>query len=45
MPAYAVAGENLLDAFAARILDLQLIIGARSRGGLRAAGRRLAEVL
>jgi len=45
VPAYAVAGENLLDGFAARILDLQLIIQARSRDGLRAAGRRLAEVL
>jgi hypothetical protein len=45
VPAYAVAGENLLDGFAARILDLQLIIQARSRGDLRAAGRRLAEVL
>jgi glycerate kinase len=45
VPAYAVTGENLLDGFAARILDLQLIIQARSREGLRAAGRRLAEVL
>jgi len=45
VPACAVAGENLLDGFAARILDLQLIIQARSRDGLRAAGRRLAEVL
>src|SRR5450631_606124 len=31
VPAYAVAGENLLDGFSARILDLQLIIQARSR--------------
>lgn len=42
IPAYAVTGENALDAFDARILDLQLILRARSRGGLVTAGRKLA---
>lgn len=45
VPAYAVTGENRLDAFAARMLDLQLIIQARSPAALRDAGRTLAEVL
>jgi hypothetical protein len=45
VPAYAVAGENRLDAFAARMLDLQLILRARSRIALRDAGRTLAGVL
>jgi len=45
VPAYAVAGENQLDGFSERILDLQLIIRARGREGLRAAGRRIAQVL
>ena len=45
VPAYAVVAENHLNGFAARILDLQLIIQAQSRDALRAAGRTLAEVL
>ncbi len=45
VPAYAVAGENDLDRFGARILDLQLIIQARSPAALRAAGRTLGEVM
>ncbi len=45
VPAYAVTGENDLDLFGARILDLQLIIQARSPAALRAAGRTLGEVL
>ena len=44
IPAYAVTGENALDAFDARILDLQLILQARSRGALVAAGRKLAKL-
>jgi glycerate kinase len=44
VPAYAVTGENALAAFDARILDLQLILEARSRGALVAAGRRLAAL-
>ena len=44
VPAYAVTAENALDAFDARILDLQLITQARSAKALTAAGRRLAEL-
>jgi glycerate kinase len=44
IPACAVTGENALDAFDARILDLQLILRARSRGALVTAGRKLAEL-
>jgi glycerate 2-kinase len=42
VPAYAVTGENALDTFDARILDLQLILQARSSGALITAGRKLA---
>jgi Glycerate kinase family len=45
VPAYAVTATNLLDAFDARILDLQLILQARSPRALAAAGRKLAAVL
>jgi hypothetical protein len=45
VPAYAVTGSNALDAFDARILDLQLILEAGGRRGLAAAGRRLAGVV
>jgi hypothetical protein len=44
VPAYAVTAANGLDAFDARILDLQLIVQASGRRGLAAAGRRLAAV-
>jgi glycerate 2-kinase len=45
VPAYAVTAANELDAFDARILDLQLILEASSARALGAAGRRLARVL
>ncbi len=45
VPAYAVTAENAFDAFDARILDLQVIVEARSRGALVAAGRRLAGLV
>jgi glycerate kinase len=45
VPAYAVTGENALAPFDARILDLQVIIEARSRQALEAAGTELAQVL
>ena len=45
VPAYAVAAQNLLDAFDARILDLQAIIEASGTRALTAAGRRLAELV
>jgi glycerate kinase len=44
VPAYAVTAENALDAFDARILDLQLILQARGASTLAAAGRRLAQL-
>jgi glycerate kinase len=44
VPAYAIAAASTLGAFDARILDLQLILEARSRQELVAAGRELAEL-
>jgi hypothetical protein len=44
IPAYAVTGENALSAFDARILDLQVILQARSRSALVTAGRKLAAL-
>jgi hypothetical protein len=38
-------GENALDRFDARILDLQAILEAGDEAGLRRAGRRLAALL
>jgi glycerate kinase len=45
VPAYAVTGENRLDPFDARILDLQVIIEANGARALAAAGKRLARLL
>jgi glycerate kinase len=45
VPAYAVTGSNELDAFDARMLDLQIILQAHSARGLSAVGRRLARVV
>jgi glycerate 2-kinase len=45
VPAYAVTGENALDSFDARILDLQAILQAKSAPALEKAGRRLAELI
>jgi glycerate kinase len=45
VPAYAIARESTLDAFDARILDLQLILQAPSRAALEAAGRKLAALV
>jgi glycerate kinase len=45
VPAYAVTAENRLDAFDARMLDLQLILIAPSARALAAAGRELAGLL
>jgi hypothetical protein len=44
VPAYAVTGKNDLDAFDARMLDLQVVLEARTVRGLSAAGRRLAAL-
>jgi len=43
-PAYAVTGVNDLDAFDARMLDLQLILEAYTPRGLAAAGEKLARL-
>ena len=45
VPAYAVAREDRIGSFDARLLDLQLVLQARSVPALVAAGRRLAQVL
>jgi hypothetical protein len=45
VPAYAVAGEDALSSFDARMLDLQLIVEASGTRALVAAGRRLARVI
>jgi glycerate 2-kinase len=45
VPAYAVTGENRMNCFDARMLDLQLIVEARSVRALIAAGRKLATVM
>jgi glycerate 2-kinase len=45
VPAYAVTGENRLNSFDARILDLQTIVQAQTHRSLRDAGRKLAEIV
>lgn len=45
VPAYAVTAKNMLDAFYARMFDLQLVIEASSSRALQAAGARLAELI
>ena len=45
VPAYAIVGESRLSSFDARVLDLQLVLRARTRRALAQAGRRVAEVL
>ena len=45
VPAYAITGENRLDSFDARILDLQAILEATGAGALTAAGRKLARLI
>jgi glycerate kinase len=45
VPAYAVTGENALDDFDARILDLQAILEASTARTLRAAGKKLAALI
>jgi glycerate kinase len=44
VPTYAVTGANELDAFDARMLDLQVILEADGARGLSAAGRKLARL-
>lgn len=45
VPAYAVAGENALSLFDARILDLQVVLQAPDTRALRRAGERLAGLV
>jgi hypothetical protein len=45
VPAYAVTGEDSLDPFEARIIDLQVILEAGTPRALSAAGRKLAELV
>ncbi|HEX2103405.1 MAG TPA: glycerate kinase [Solirubrobacteraceae bacterium] len=45
VPCHAVVGENALDLFATRMLDLQRIAVARTADELEAAGGALADVL
>lgn len=43
VPCHAVVGQNALERFDARILDLQLVLEASSLDQLEAAGARIAE--
>jgi Glycerate kinase family len=45
VPAYAVTGVNELDAFDARMLDLQVILQAGNVRALRSAGGKLAALI
>lgn len=45
VPCYAVVGTRELDSFGIRVLDLQVVLEAGTPAQLRAAGRRLAEVV
>ncbi len=45
VPCYAVVGQDELDAFGARILDLQLVLEAGTKRELTSAGARLAALL
>lgn len=45
VPAYAVTGEDSLDPFEARILDLQVILQASTTRALSAAGRKLGTLV
>ncbi|HET6449370.1 MAG TPA: glycerate kinase [Conexibacter sp.] len=45
VPCFAAVGSRTLDAFGARILDLQEVLEAGDEDALEAAGRRLATVV
>jgi len=45
VPCHAIVGRNELDAFEARILDLQAVLEAGTPEQLECAGRRLVELL
>jgi glycerate kinase len=45
VPCYAIVGTRELDAFGARILDLQVVLEARTLAEVELAARRLADVI
>ncbi|HXE45120.1 MAG TPA: glycerate kinase [Conexibacter sp.] len=45
VPCFAAVGARTLDAFGARILDLQAVLEAGDAGALETAGRRLATLV
>ncbi len=45
VPSHAIVGSRTLDAFEARILDLQIVLEASTLEDMEAAGRRLADCL
>jgi glycerate kinase len=45
VPCHAIVGENAIDRFSARILDLQVILEAGTPEALEAAGARLGAML
>lgn len=45
VPAYAVTASDELDAFDARVIDLQLVLRARGQRSLERAGERLARTM
>jgi hypothetical protein len=45
VPAYAVTGHDALDPFEARIVDLQVVLEARTPRLLLAAGCKLAALV
>ena len=45
VPAYAVTGNDALDPFEARIVDLQVILQASTSRTLSAAGSKLAALV
>ncbi len=45
VPCHAIVGTRELDSFGVRVLDLQAVLEAGTPAGIRAAARRLAELL
>jgi glycerate kinase len=45
VPCHAIVGQNAIDRFSARILDLQVILEAGTRDDLAAAGEHLGRML
>jgi glycerate kinase len=45
VPCYAIARESRLNAFDMRVMDLQLVLEARTPNALLKAGKKLAELV